>query len=62
MNGEGFNDGHIKCFNTLEGSADGDQDLNMWAREMEDVREIMEDPVFKGDWKYSFKDGFGWSR
>ena len=38
------NDGRIKCFNLREGSADGDQDLNLWIREVEDVcREIMED-------------------
>ncbi len=50
-------DGHIKCFKMLVGPADGDQDLNMWAREMEEdvVRQIMEDPVFKGNQNYSFK-------
>ncbi len=49
-------DGSIKCFNLLEGPADGDQDLNMWARELEDVvREIMEDPVFKGNQNFSFE-------
>ncbi len=41
-------DGRIKCFNLREGPADGDQDLDLWTRELEDVvREIMEDPVFK---------------
>ena len=40
-------DGRIKCFNMRESEADGDQDLDLWAREVEDVvREIMEDPVF----------------
>ncbi len=35
-------DGRIKCFNMREGRADGDQDLNFWTRELEDVvREIM---------------------
>ena len=49
-------DGRIKCFNMREGPADGDQDLNLWARELEDVvREIMEDPIFKGNQKYSFE-------
>jgi hypothetical protein len=49
-------DGRIKCFNMREGPADGDQDLNAWFRELEDVvREIMEDPVFKGNQKYSFE-------
>ena len=43
-------DGHIKCFNMREGPADEDQDLNFWTRELDDVvREIMEDPVFKGN-------------
>ena len=49
-------DGRIKCFNMREGPEDGDQDLNLWARELEDVvREIMEDPIFKGNQKYSFE-------
>ena len=49
-------DGRIKCFNMREGPKDGDQDLNLWARELEDVvREIMEDPIFKGNQKYSFE-------
>jgi hypothetical protein len=31
-------------------AADGDQDLSLWIREVEDVvREIMEDPVLKGN-------------
>jgi hypothetical protein len=34
-------DGRIKCFNMREGPADGDQDLNCWMRDLEDlVREI----------------------
>ena len=49
-------DGRIKCFDLREGPADGDQDLNMWTRELEDVvREIMEDPVFKGNQNFSFE-------
>ena len=49
-------DGRIKCFNLREGPDDGDQDLNMWARDLEDVvREIMEDPVFKGNQNFSFE-------
>ncbi len=51
-------DGRIKCFNMREGPQleVGDQDLNLWARELEDVvREISEDPIFKGDQKYSFE-------
>ena len=43
-------DGRIKCINMREGPADGDQDLNLWLRELEDVvREIMADPIFKGN-------------
>ena len=49
-------DGRIKCFNMREGDADGDQDLHLWARELEDVcREIMEDPVFKGNQNFKFE-------
>ncbi len=49
-------DDRIKCFNMQEVSADGDQDLDFWTREMEDVvLEIMEDPIFKGNQKYSFE-------
>ena len=49
-------DGRIKCFDLREGPADGDQDLNMWTRELEDVvREIMEDPVFKGNQNVKFE-------
>jgi hypothetical protein len=48
-------DGRIKCFNMREGPADGDQDLNFWTREMDDVvREIMEDPIFKGNQNFKF--------
>jgi len=53
-------DGRIKCFNMREGRADGDQDLNFWTRELEDVvREIMEDPVFKGNQNFHFELGMG---
>jgi hypothetical protein len=49
-------DGRIRCFNMREGPADGDQDLNFWTREMEDVvREIMEVHVFKGNQNYKFE-------
>ena len=55
-------DGHIKSFNmrestwNLESVLDGDQDLSFWTREMEDiVREIMEDPIFRGDQNYKFE-------
>jgi hypothetical protein len=49
-------DGRIKCFNMRDRPADGDQDLNAWVRELEDVvREIMEDPIFKGNQMYLFE-------
>ena len=49
-------DGRIKCFNMRESDADGDQDLNLWLREFEDVvQEIMEDPIFKGNQNFKFE-------
>ena len=36
-------DGRIKCFNMREGPADGDQDLDFWTGEMEDV--------MRGSWR-----------
>ncbi len=54
-------DGRIKCFNMRESiytqsNLDGDQDLNLWIREVEDIaREIMEDPIFKGNQNYKFE-------
>ena len=49
-------DGRIKSFNKREGPADGDQDLNLWLRELEDmVCEIMEDPIFKGNQNFKFE-------
>jgi hypothetical protein len=48
-------DGRIKCFNLLEGPSNGDQDLNLWVRDLEDVvREIVEDPIFKGNQNFHF--------
>ena len=49
-------DGSIKCFNMRKSEADGDQDLHLWAREIEDViQEIMEDPVFNGNQNFKFE-------
>jgi hypothetical protein len=49
-------DGRIKCFDLRKGPADGDQDLKAWMLDLEDViREIMEDPVFKGNQNFSFE-------
>ncbi len=51
-----YEDGRIKCFNMRESDRDGDQDLNFWMREIEDiVREIMEDPILKENQNYSFE-------
>ncbi len=51
-------DGRIKCFNMRESNLDGDQDLNFWTRDIEDlVREVMEDPIFKGNQNYKFEMG-----
>jgi hypothetical protein len=48
--------GHIKCVNLREGPADGDQDLNLWVCELEDVaREIIEDSIFKGNQNFHFE-------
>ena len=49
-------DGRIKCFNMRESEADGDQDLHLWTRVIKDVvREIMEDPIFKGNQNFKFE-------
>ena len=49
-------DGRIKCFDLREGPVDGDQDLNLWICELEDVvLEIMEDPIFKGNQNFHFE-------
>jgi hypothetical protein len=53
---QAVDDGSIKCFNLHEGAADGDQDLNLWIYEVEDVvLEIMEDPLFKGNQNLHFE-------
>jgi hypothetical protein len=49
-------DGHIKYFNMRESNLDGDRDLNFWTRDIEDlVRDIMEDPIIKGNQNYKFE-------
>jgi len=46
----------IKSFDMRESSLDGDQDLTMFMREVEEVvREIMEDSRFKGQQHYRFE-------
>ncbi len=53
---QGIAKGSITCFNLLEGAADGDQDLNLLIREVEDVcLEFMEDPLFKGNQDFHFE-------
>jgi hypothetical protein len=55
-------DGRIKCLNMREGPADGDQDLNFWTRDMEDlVREIMEDLQGQSELLVRAGPGRGWS-
>ena len=50
---------YIKQFNMRESSRDGDQDLTMFMREVEDVvREIMEDSRFNGHQHYKFEAEF----
>jgi hypothetical protein len=45
----------IKSFCMREDPADGDQNVNLWLREMEDlVLEIMEDPIFEGNQNFKF--------
>ncbi len=54
-------DGRIKCFNMRESDADGDQDLNLWAGELEHVvHEIMDDPIFKGNQNFKFESDLNW--
>jgi hypothetical protein len=46
----------IKSFDMRESSLDGDQDLTMFMREVEEVvREIMEDSRFRGQQHYRFE-------
>ena len=50
----------IKSFDMRESSRDGDQDLTMFMREVEEVvREIMGDPNFKGCQSYKFEVELG---
>ena len=49
----------IKSFDMRESSLDGDQDLTMFMREVEEVvREIMSDSRFKGHQHYKFEAEF----
>ncbi len=55
----------LYSFNMQEGLAYGGQDLDLWTRELENVvREIMKDPVFKGNqnFRLQFRTGRGRSR
>ena len=49
-------DGFIKRFDMRTSSRDGDQDLSMWLRDVEEVvREIMRDERFRGHQHLHFK-------
>ncbi len=49
-------DGLFKCLNMRKSDLDGNQDLNSWTREMENVvLETMKDPIFKGNQNYKFE-------
>lgn len=46
----------IKAFDMRESDRDGDQDLTLWMREVEEVvREIMEDARFEGHQHFNFE-------
>jgi hypothetical protein len=47
---------HGFLFQIRKNPLDGDQDLNFWTLEIEDlVCKIMEDPIFKGSQNYKFE-------
>ena len=53
---DAIQDGFIRRFDMRVNSRDGDQDLSMWMRDVEEVvREIMRDERFKGHQKFSFE-------
>ena len=53
---DAIKDGYIKRFDMRVNSRDGDQDLSMWMRDVEEVvREIMADERFKGHQNFSFQ-------
>ena len=53
---DAIKDGFIKRFDMRVNSRDGNQDLSMWMRDVEEVvREIMRDECFKGHQNFSFE-------
>ena len=53
---DAIQDGFIRRFDMRVNSRDGDQDLSMWMRDVEEaVREIMHDERFKGHKNFSFE-------
>jgi len=53
---DAIKDGYIKRFDMRVNSRDGDQDLSMWMRDVEEVvREIMGDERFKGHQNLRFE-------
>ena len=53
---DAIQDGYIKRFDMRVNRRDGDQDLSMWMRDVEEVvREIMGDERFKGHQNFSFQ-------
>jgi len=53
---DAIQDGFIRRFDMRVNSRDGDQDLSMWMRDVEEVvREIMRDERFKGHQKFRFE-------
>ena len=53
---DAIQDGYIKRFDMRVNSRDGDQDLSMWMRDVEEVvREIMGDERFKGLQNFSLE-------
>ena len=54
---DAIQDGYIKRFDMRVNRRDGDQDLSMWMRDVEEVvREIMGDERFKGHQNFSFEE------
>ena len=53
---DAIQNGFIRRFDMRVNSRDGDQDLSMWMRDVEEVvREIMRDERFKGHQSFSFE-------
>ena len=54
---DAIKEGFIKRFDMRVNSRDGDQDLSMWTRDVEEVvREIMRDERFEGHQNFTFEE------